>query len=69
MSRRRKDSLQPAPSEPTPAAEEVEGEDIFVPGGWLLAMFFEMSLASRGGPVTPATLQTNEKPGGQDERL
>ena len=43
------------------AKKEIEDEtDLFVPGGWLLALFFEMSLASQAPPPLsgnePATL-------------
>ena len=55
MSRRRVNPPQSALCEPAVTDEESENdEDVFVPGSWLLAMFFEMSLASQATPPPSA---------------
>ena len=51
MSRRRVNPPQSAPSATNKDTEN--DEDIFVPGSWLLAMFFEMGLASQGLQASP----------------
>ncbi len=54
MSRRRVNPPQSALCEPAVTDEESENdEDVFVPGSWLLAMFFEMGLASQGLQASP----------------